>query len=267
MANKTTKMDAPPVIHASLPRMGTMSMSEAYKTLGFRAHHVLTGSDSDNDWRTFLRAVDGRYPNQPGADPTAKPFTRVDWDAVRGQGSWDLFTDLYAHFSVDIIKAYPESKVVVVQRDFDSWWESYDSQCLQSIQRWWLKYISLMMRIALGVQIERAWCNLYQGFHRVQHVSQIDKETARKSYDRFFAEVRALVPEERRLEFTLKDGWEPFCEFLGKPVPDMPFPRVNSREEHEVTQQKMMWRALGKFFVGAGAVGAAVYGVVLATRL
>lgn len=74
------------------------------------------------------------------------------------------------------------------------------------------------------------------------------------------------MPEERRLEFKLKDGWEPFCEFLGKPVPDMPFPRVNSREEHEVTQWKMVWRALGKFILGAGAVGAAVYGVVLATR-
>ena len=27
------------------------------------------------------------------------------------------------------------------------------------------------------------------------------------------------------------EGWEPLCRFLGKDVPDVPFPRVNDREE------------------------------------
>lgn len=267
MTTKTTKaMDAPPVIHASLSRMGTMSMSEAYKTLGLRAHHVLTGSDAENDWKAYLRAVDGKYPHLPGADPTARPFTRADWDAVRGEGSWDLFTDLYAHFSIDIIKAYPESKVVVVQRDFDSWWASYNSQCIESIQRWWIGPVSVLLRLVIGVPIDRAWKNTYMGFYRVSSMREVDEATVRKGYDAFYAEVRALVPEERRLEFKLKDGWEPLCEFLDKPVPDMPFPRVNSREEHEVTAKKMMWRALAKSLVGIGAIGAVGYGVWLAMR-
>jgi hypothetical protein len=29
------------------------------------------------------------------------------------------------------------------------------------------------------------------------------------------------------LEFKLKDGWKPLCEFLGKEVPNEPFPHVN----------------------------------------
>lgn len=33
------------------------------------------------------------------------------------------------------------------------------------------------------------------------------------------------------LEFSVKQGWEPLCEFLGVPVPDVPFPRVNSTAE------------------------------------
>lgn len=40
--------------------------------------------------------------------------------------------------------------------------------------------------------------------------------------------IRGLVPKERLLEWYVEDGWEPLCEFLGKPVPDMKFPRANA---------------------------------------
>lgn len=33
------------------------------------------------------------------------------------------------------------------------------------------------------------------------------------------------------LEFSVEDGWGPLCNFLEMPVPDVPFPRINSREE------------------------------------
>lgn len=37
-----------------------------------------------------------------------------------------------------------------------------------------------------------------------------------------------VTPSERLLEHRLGSGWEPLCEFLGKPVPEgVPFPRVN----------------------------------------
>ncbi|KAF7887783.1 hypothetical protein EAF00_010077 [Botryotinia globosa] len=32
----------------------------------------------------------------------------------------------------------------------------------------------------------------------------------------------------RLLEFSPKDGWEPLCNFLGKPVPNEPYPYVNA---------------------------------------
>lgn len=33
------------------------------------------------------------------------------------------------------------------------------------------------------------------------------------------------------LKFSVKEGWGPLCEFLGVPVPDVPFPKVNSTEQ------------------------------------
>ncbi len=41
------------------------------------------------------------------------------------------------------------------------------------------------------------------------------------------AHIRKVVPKERLLEMDLQDGWEPLCKFLGKPIPDEPFPRSN----------------------------------------
>ena len=40
--------------------------------------------------------------------------------------------------------------------------------------------------------------------------------------------IRGLVPPDRLLEWDISDGWEPLCKFLGKPVPDIPFPHANA---------------------------------------
>jgi hypothetical protein len=39
--------------------------------------------------------------------------------------------------------------------------------------------------------------------------------------------VKRRVPQERLLVYEVKEGWGPLCEFLGVPVPDEPFPRLN----------------------------------------
>lgn len=56
------------------------------------------------------------------------------------------------------------------------------------------------------------------------------QEKARQAYRDHYALVRRVTPKSRLLEYQLGDGWGPLCEFLGKPVPDVPFPRVNDSE-------------------------------------
>ena len=58
-----------------------------------------------------------------------------------------------------------------------------------------------------------------------------DEAAAKAAFLRHNADVRARVPRERLLEWRASDGWEPLCRALGVPVPDEPFPRVNTREE------------------------------------
>ncbi len=43
--------------------------------------------------------------------------------------------------------------------------------------------------------------------------------------------VQETIPASQLLVFAVKDGWEPLCTFLDRPVPDSPFPRTNDRQE------------------------------------
>ncbi|KAI8806843.1 hypothetical protein BJ742DRAFT_897976, partial [Cladochytrium replicatum] len=46
-------------------------------------------------------------------------------------------------------------------------------------------------------------------------------------------EVKRFAKEHGKelLVYEVSQGWEPICEFLGVPVPDVPFPKVNDTEE------------------------------------
>ncbi|KAA1424249.1 hypothetical protein F0U47_18575 [Nocardioides antri] len=58
-----------------------------------------------------------------------------------------------------------------------------------------------------------------------------DPEEAKAAYERHNAHVRATVPPDRLVEWSPGDGWEPLCAALGLPVPDEPFPRVNTKAD------------------------------------
>ena len=53
--------------------------------------------------------------------------------------------------------------------------------------------------------------------------------------------IRGLVAKDRLLEWSVEDGWEPLCQFLGKPVPkDEPFPRTNDTGAYQDRVDQLM---------------------------
>jgi hypothetical protein len=55
--------------------------------------------------------------------------------------------------------------------------------------------------------------------------------TLKAAYERHNAEVRKTIPESRLVEWQAADGWLPICQALELPVPDVPFPWLNKRED------------------------------------
>jgi len=74
--------------------------------------------------------------------------------------------------------------------------------------------------------------------------------------------VRLIVPEDRLLEMQIQDGWEPLCKFLGKPIPDEPFPRANDADAAEKVAKQIFMKAIliwAGVFAGLGGVSWVVW--------
>ncbi|KAK4149618.1 hypothetical protein C8A00DRAFT_18720 [Chaetomidium leptoderma] len=243
------------IIHAGFFRTGTNSFATAYQTLGFKTYHAAFFPPlPENPWRLFERATEATWPSIPGAptNPPRPPFTLADWDELWG-AHYDAVTDVSSPFTLELIKAYPEAKVVVVQRDFAKWWPSYKEVVFDramgrdSDPAWLAAVIPLLYWLVTGSRtmhfIRKINYGFFGGRTRAECLAR-----AREVYEGFHDEVRKMVPEERRLEYKLGDGWEPLCQFLGVEVPpDVEFPRTNTRETHlQVFMEKMnrvqVWR-------------------------
>ena len=53
------------------------------------------------------------------------------------------------------------------------------------------------------------------------------RESGQRVFEEWKASVISRCPKDKLLVFEVKQGWEPLCAFLGKPVPNQPFPRIN----------------------------------------
>ena len=66
-----------------------------------------------------------------------------------------------------------------------------------------------------------------------------DKKEVIRRYNAYNDGVLKTVPKERLLLYDVKSGWEPLCSFLNVPVPSVPFPKSNTREEFMKQVQKV----------------------------
>lgn len=72
------------------------------------------------------------------------------------------------------------------------------------------------------------------------------------------AHVRKVVPKDRLLEMEISDGWEPLCKFLGKPIPDEPFPRSN---DAAATEQRFKEAVLNALLIWLGIISFTIMGI------
>lgn len=157
-------------------------------------------------------------------------MTRADWDRLFGR--CEAITDMGSFFALDLIKAYPEAKIILVERDVDSWDRSVEEAIIDTTWGWRADFFTCFLApLFFGGKTGLTIRKVLLGFFEARNVNEL-RANAKDRYRRHYAEVRAAVPPERLLNFDLKEGWEPLCTFLGKEVPGVPFPVKNPREAH-----------------------------------
>lgn len=103
-------------------------MQRALNILGIPCYHGFTLFASTEDCAVWDGALDAKFFNK------GSPFTRIEWDQLLG--SYGAVADLPAvAFAEELIDLYPESKVVMVERDVEKWHESFNEglieECLE----------------------------------------------------------------------------------------------------------------------------------------
>ena len=155
-------------------------------------------------------------------------LTRRDFDALLGNCA--AMTDMpCAAFASELLAAYYDAKVVLVQREFESWWRSFEEgvvkQLFDPVGAFLIEWVEPLIGSRLGPLSRKA----VLGYFGAEDADGIRKN-AKGVYYKHYDDIRKAVSKERLLAFELSDGWEPLCAFLGKGVPDEPFPRVNDAE-------------------------------------
>lgn len=199
------------VVGAGLPRTGTRSLSIALELLlGGTCYHMMTLLERGGvDVPAFLAASRGGSADWTSVFRNYR--SAVDWPA--------------SAFWRDIAAANPSSLIVLSQRDSaDSWWRSVDTTVFENNR----KCPPLLDDPALDhARYELTHQLLTSTFGD----DWDDAETAKAGYERWNDEVLASALPERLIVWQPCDGWGPLCDGLDVPIPDVPFPHVNSADE------------------------------------
>jgi hypothetical protein len=194
------------VIGAGVGRTGTYSLKLALEHLGYGPCYHMEEVFKDPPRRVALwNAALAGAPDWPAL---FEGFAAaVDWPV--------------AAFWPELAAAYPDAKVVLTTRSADIWCQSYSETIAKLLagRDEAPPHLKPWFEMAIGVT-ERS------GFD-----GKMSRAEIIEAFNAEVAAVKNAIAPERLLVCEVKDGWEPLCTFLDKPVPAMPFPNTNNTTE------------------------------------
>lgn len=181
------------------------------------------------DLNMWLEAVSAKYLG------VGKPFTVEDWDQLLGHCQAVTDTPCW-WFAKELLKAYPNAKVILTIRDSAAQWHK---SALQTVVPYYedvaganVGPLARLLQIFGPVPAPLYRFLDFQFNHAPLFPTLLadyrnGTTAAQDEYDAYNEEIRRIVPPDRLLVMNVKEGWEPLCKFLGEEVPLYPFPRVN----------------------------------------
>lgn len=236
------------IIGAGYGRTGTLSTYTALNELGYKCYHMVEvlENPANKEHLDFWHRVGH-----------SEPGIQHDWSEVFE--NYDATVDNPGCCVWrELVENYPDAKVVLTlhPKGPEGWYRSTINTIYKTESLWQVKVLAVFIpKIRKMVQMCRKliWQRSHQG-------TLTDPGKAIERYQQHIEEIKAGVPEGRLLIYSVDQGWEPLCNFLGKGVPAMKFPNVNDTEEFQTVIKKMRYGAYGLI----GLSGLVVIGTVYA---
>jgi hypothetical protein len=238
------------IIGAGFGRTGTLSLKAALEELGFGpCYHMI---------ELF------GHPEHISLWEAARRGEPVDWEMLfegyRSTVDWPGCT-----FYKELLRTYPDAKVLLTVRDPGAWHDSvartiYASSATKTsapsrLRAITNRFVSSPVKATMAMNDQLVWKQTFGGAFE-------DRNHAIEVFNRHNEEVTQHVPADQLLVYQVQDGWEPLCEFLGVDVPqDRPFPHLNDTK----TFRKMVRREKARF--AAVPIASALVGLGLARLL
>ena len=208
------------LIGAGLPRTATTTQMIALEMLGLPCYHM-------RDMMADLATSVPQYRNALEGD--------ADWDEIF-EGKTSTVDWPAAYHWRELIEVYPDAKVLLSVRDADGWVRSMQDTINQIAFGDTLLHHLVWAQCAID-PIYAAWIDLMLDMMwspRGAMAGTDGEPTAMaEAMERWNQEVIDTVPSDRLLVWHPKDGWEPLCELVDVPVPDVPVPNVNDTENFQ----------------------------------
>ncbi|KAK4225773.1 hypothetical protein QBC38DRAFT_481997 [Podospora fimiseda] len=261
------------VLCVGLPRSGTESLQQALLILGYDyTYHgwdIVYPSPSSTSQTPHPDAQLWSSLARKKFFSPSSPLTTTDFDSIlsTSQAVTDAPCSLFAS---EIISAYPKAKVILNQRhDETAWQKSLVNTLVKANESWsfWLaSWFDRECFWAWHVYERFLWPALFRVGPGETLRDGVEKRAEMVSREHC-AMIRGLVPKERLLEWYIEDGWEPLCKFLGKPVPDVPFPHANAatggwKAREEQCNKRWVEKAFLRLITGMNLLGLLVFVVV-----
>ncbi|KAI0024791.1 P-loop containing nucleoside triphosphate hydrolase protein [Xylariomycetidae sp. FL0641] len=129
-------------------------------------------------------------------------------------------------FIPELMEIYPNAKVVVTTREPTKFAQSLGAVA-KGTKRPWIR--KLMWPIpgwrwlpGLREEFEKDTFAVIKNVPRDNYL-----KAASALLFKWNQSVQDMVPPEKLMIMDLKEGWEPLCRFLGKPIPEGPIPQSN----------------------------------------
>ena len=170
---------------------------------------------------------------EPSIDAGEAALGTPDIDLVAQKG-FQATTDLpMALYFEQIHEQYPSCKFILTKRDTSEvWFKSWDvlAKTIVSPTRVGSTVVTNVANYMNYLRWLFAVINKDNSFLTTPFpLPDQHKEQAIASYEDHNRRVRETIPAHLLLEYNVKQGWEPLCEFLEiQNCPTTPFPRTNS---------------------------------------
>jgi len=199
------------IIGAGMGRTGTASLKIALEILNIgRCYHMSEVLKNPEYIKYWIEAAEGS----------------ADWDKIYS-GYSATVDNPGCNYWKELTAYYPKAKVILTTRDASTWFDS-TNETIHSAE-----FARFMKNSPFGEMIQKTM------WDRMENRMQ-DREYMVEFFNKRSAEIIDSIAPERLLVYQVSDGWWPLCAFLEVTVPDMDFPRINSRDETKDLLASMM---------------------------